>query len=845
MRETSPSAQSSFTGISAPPLTALFEQLTAGPGGLTSEEAQKRLIQFGANRLEERTRLGLLAAYLSRLRNPLVLVLAAAALVSATTGELASLVIITVILGLSITLDVVLEHRALTEASRLKEKVSLTARVLRDGQWSEQPAARLVPGDMIALSAGDLIPADCRLVQSRDLYVNEALLTGEAYPAEKQAGPDAGTGLLPRNTAFMGSSVLSGSAQALVVATGKRAELGRIAGALRKPPPDTAFDIGIRDFGRMLLRATLLLVLAALLINLAFHRPPLQSLLFSLALAVGLTPELLPMVISVTLAHGAVRLSRRDVIVKRLSAIHDLGAMDMLCSDKTGTLTEARISLARTVDLGGSAAPAALEAAVLNAHFETGLKSPIDAAILAETKPDLASWRKIDEAPFDFERRRVCVLVEGNGDRRLIVKGAPEDVLALCDTSLSGGMAMPLDDASRDRARAAIRSLENDGYRVLGVAQRRVGPECVSAAQEGATLSFLGLLAFTDPPKPGVDTALAALKELGVAVKIVTGDGEMVTRHLCALLGIPVLGCLAGPELAGLSDDALLARLDQVSVFCRMTPPQKSRVIAALRRKGHVVGYLGDGINDAPSLHAADVGFSVDTAVDVAKEAASMILLRKDLAVIAEGVREGRRTYVNILKYIMMGTSSNFGNMFSMAGGALLLPFLPLLPIQILLNNLLYDLSETAIPLDRVEDAALARPRRWNIAHVRNFMMVLGPLSSLFDFITFALLLWLFASGETVFHTGWFMESMTTQILVIFVIRSARPWRNPPHPMLILSSLLALAAALALPYLPVGAWLGFTPLPAKIAGALLLVSLAYLASMYAARRWFFARHALF
>ena len=769
----------------------------------------------------------------------------AAALVSAMTGDIPSLIIILTIVALSITLDVVQEHRALVAALQLREKVSLTARALRDQNWTNLPAYLLVPGDVISISAGDLIPADCRLLESHDLYVNEALLTGEAYPAEKQAEAHPDDGLLPRNAVFMGSSVLSGSALALVVATGRRAQLGMIAGALQKPSPDTAFDIGIRDFGRMLLRATLLLVFAALLINLAFHRPPLQSLLFSLALAVGLTPELLPMIISVTLAHGAVRLSRKEVIVKRLSAIHDLGAMDILCSDKTGTLTEARISLIKSVDWRGDPEPKALEAAVLNAHFETGLKSPIDAAILAGADMAAATWRKVDEVPFDFERRRVCVLVDNGTERRLIVKGAPDDVLALCGSCMSHAEHIGLDEAIRVQARSTVQSLEREGYRVLGVAQQIVGPECLSATPEQEQLTFLGILAFTDPPKAGADHAIEALNALGVSIKVVTGDGEFVTRHLCSLLGQPVLGCLTGPELANLSDDALLARVDQVNLFCRMTPPQKSRVLASLKRKGHVVGYLGDGINDAPSLHAADVGFSVDSGVDVAKEAASMILLRKDLAVIADGVREGRRTYANILKYIMMGTSSNFGNMFSMAGGALLLPFLPLLPIQILFNNLLYDLSETAIPLDHVEDEALAKPRRWNITFVRKFMLILGPVSSLFDFITFGLLLWIFGAGEAAFHTGWFLESMATQILVIFIIRGAHPLRNRPHPMLVLSSFTGVLLAFALPFSPFGPWLGFVPLPLHVVAALLMVTVLYLGSTYLARRWFFARYPMF
>ena len=825
------------------PLAGLLARLETSANGLNANEVERRLAQYGPNQIEQQRGPSLLKAYLARLRNPLILVLIAAAAISAITGDTPSLLIIISILVLSITLDVVQEHRAQNAALQLREQVTLTARTVRDGTAIDIPARQLVPGDVILISAGDLVPADCRLLQAQDLYVNEALLTGEAYPAEKQVADDSGSGLLPRNCVFMGSSVLSGSARALIVSTGRNAQLGGIATALRKAPPDTAFAAGIRDFGRLILRLTILLVLFALLINLLLHRPPLQSFLFALALAVGLTPELLPMVMSVTLANGAMRLSRKGVIVKRLTAIHDLGGMDVLCSDKTGTLTEAKITMIAATTLDGKGEPSVLQAAALNAAFETGLKSPLDDAILAAAKTDLTDWRKIDEAPFDFERRRVSVLVAGKDGRRIIVKGAPEDVLLLCDQYAAPGdgkAPQPLDDMARRTARNTITAFGAQGYRVLAVAFLDVDQNRASAALAvGETLTFLGFLAFEDPPKKGAGKTLASLNALGVAVKIVTGDSEEVTRHVCAALGLTVAGCLTGAELAGLSDEALSARLEQTSLFCRVTPPQKSRIIAALRRKGHVVGYLGDGINDAPSLRAADVGFSVDTGVDVAKEAACMILLRKDLDVIVEGVREGRRTYANILKYVMIGTSSNFGNMFSMAGGALLLPFLPMLPIQILLNNLLYDLSETTIPLDHVEEEYLAKPRRWDIAVIRKFMLLLGPISSLFDFVTFWLLLKVFGAQQVLFHTGWFIESMATQVFVIFIIRSAHPWRNKPHLALVISSVAAVGIAIALPYTPIGRWFGFAPLPMILLGALALITATYLATTYAARRWFF------
>jgi P-type Mg2+ transporter len=840
------------TGASAAtlPLAALLASLNSSQTGLSAAEATARLRTYGPNVIATHGPTGLLIAFLRRFRNPLVLILIAAAGVSALTGDVPSFVIITIIVLMSVVLDVVQEHRAENAAEALRQQVALSAKALRDQQPLDVPASTLVPGDVILLAAGDLIPADSRLIEARDLYVNEALLTGEPYPAEKEAltevADQAQGSLLPHHLVFMGSSVVSGTAKALIVATGKNAQLGSIAGALQKPPPPTAFAVGVRDFGLMIVRVTIFLVLFTLLVNLAFHRPPLESFLFALALAVGLTPELLPMVISVTLAHGALRMARKQVIVKRLSAIHDLGSMDVLCSDKTGTLTDAKIKLVREIDLNGRESGSVMQMAELNAAFETGLKSPLDEAILAAKAADLTGWTKIDEVPFDFERRRVSVLLENSGRRLLVVKGAPEDVLRLSSRyNAEGSPPRPLDAAARETAEQTFNALGRDGFRVLGVASRDVEADRAHASVEDESdLIFAGFVAFLDPPKAGANAAIAELAGLGVTVKVVTGDNEQVTRHVCAELGLDIKATLTGPEIAKLSDEALSARLDETTLFCRVNPQQKSRIIMALRNKGHVVGYLGDGINDAPSLHAADVGFSVDTAVDVAKEAASMILLRKDLDVLAEGVREGRRTYANILKYVMMGTSSNFGNMFSMAGGVLILPFLPMLPIQILFNNLLYDFSETTIPMDYVDASMVAKPRRWNLATVQKFMFAVGPLSSIFDFVTFWLLLRIFQADEASFHTSWFVESLATQVLVIFIIRTAQPFRNPPHPALAASSLAAVAFAVLVPYTPLGTWFGFVPLSAALLGALGLTTLAYLCLVYGVRRWFFARHGL-
>lgn len=817
--------------------------------GLTTSDAAAILERTGANEIDGAKRRSLLRAFAGRFANPLVLILLFAAAVSAFTGDVPSLVIIGVILMVSVILDVAQEHQAQIAADSLRRQVSLRATVLRDGKAADIPAAEIVPGDIVCLAAGDLVPADARLVEARDLFVDEALLTGEAYPAEKlaEAGnlATAGETPFPRNLVFMGSSVVSGTARGLILATGRNTQLGSIASTLRKEPPPTAFALGIQKFGMMIIRATIFLVLFVVLVNLVFHRPLLESFLFALALAVGLTPELLPMIVSVTLARGAIRMAKKQVIVKRQSAIDDLGSMDVFCSDKTGTLTEARIRLIREVDIEGGNSSEVMQMALLNAAFETGLKSPLDEAILAAGQIDLSLWRKIDEVPFDFERRRVSILVEGGGKRLLVVKGAPEDILGLSARFQLAGSEHPLDTAARARAEATFNALGGEGFRVLGVAWREVDLQRQNAAiADECELTFAGFLAFLDPPKRGAREALKALAALGVAVKVVTGDNEQVTRHVCAELGLDVAGTMTGPQVAQLTDEALAARIDDTTLFCRVTPPQKSRIIASLRRKGHVVGYLGDGINDAPPLHVADVGFSVDTAVDVAKEAAAIILLRKDLSVLADGVREGRRTFANILKYMMMGTSSNFGNMFSMAGGVLFLPFLPMLPTQVLLNNLLYDISEIAIPLDHVSDATIAQPRRWDLKILRQFMFVFGPLSSVFDFVTFALLLWAFRADQQLFQTGWFVESMATQILVIFIIRTAQPTRDRPHPALVATSLAALALAVLLPYSPLASWFGFVPLPSDVAGALALVTAIYLIAVYGVKRWFFAHYRL-
>jgi len=793
------------------------------------------LARQGPNQVDATPRLGLLAAFLTRFRNPLILMLVGAAGILAFTGDMRGFVIIAVMVVCSVVLDVTQEYRAGNAAAALKSRVALRARAVRDGDARAVPAAQLVPGDLVCLEAGDLVPADGRLVEARDLYVNEALITGESFPAEKQVG-DTAQGRL-----MMGSSVLSGTAKMLVEATGRQTRLGAIAHTLVKPPPPTAFALSLRDFSLMIVRLSLVLTLVTVAGNLLLHRPALQSFLFAVALAVGLTPELLPMVVSIGLAHGAVRLSRMGMIVKKLSAIHDLGGMDILCSDKTGTLTEAAIRLVAQVDALGASGGRALALAAINARFETGIENPLDTAMLTAAPNAADGWRKLDEVPFDFARRRVSILAEKDNQRLLLVKGAPEEMLAICDRfEDTHGSLLVLDEDAREKAQALLDRMEQDGLRLLGVAWHDGAERDRAGIGDEGGLVLAGFLGFLDPPKGDAGAALSDLAALGVRTIVLTGDSAGVSRHVCGALGLNAGVCLSGQDIAAMSEEALEARLAGTTIFCRMSPPQKLRVIAALRRQGHVVGYLGDGLNDAPSLHEADVGISVDQAVDVAREAAAIIMTAKDLGLLAEGVREGRRTFTNIFKYVLMGTSSNVGNMVSMSAGALLLPFLPMLPVQILFNNLLYDISQTAIPMDRVDASALASPRHWDTHLVRRFALLLGSLSSLFDFVTFYILL-SFSRNETLFHTGWFVESLATQLLVIFVIRSRDPLHSRAHPLLVASTVAVLGVAVALPYTPLSSWLGFAPLPLPLLAVLTGITSVYLLAAFAVRRWCFSR----
>lgn len=790
--------------------------------GLSAKEARQRLARFGPNLFRERQAKSLLLQYLSRFKNPLVIILLVASLISAFTGEVTNFIIISCIIILSVTLDFIQEFRANAAAEKLRLSVAIKATVVRDGSKMEIPISKVVPGDIILLSAGSLIPADGILLEACDFFVKQALLTGEPYPVEKKPGelPETATEIQDAsNAVFMGTTVVSGTACQLAVKTGTATAIGAIADSISQSSAETSFESSTRRFGMMIMRLTVLMVMFVLLVNTLMHKSWPESFLFAIALAVGLTPELLPMVISVTLARGAIHMAKKKVIVKRLSAIQDLGSMDVLCTDKTGTLTEARIRLQNHVDAEGISSERVLEFAYLNSFFETGVRSPLDEAILEHEHIDTGSWQKIDEVPFDFERRRVSVLIDNGESRWLVVKGAPDEIIGLCTHYESGAAAtqQPLHETASAAIHSQFNALEQQGFRVLGIAWREVAKDHPHAVvSDESELVLAGFAGFLDPPKASAATALAALQQAGVAIKIVTGDSDLVTQHVCAELGIPVTGLLTGKEIAQMDDRALQARAESVNLFCRVNPAQKERVIHALKARGHVVGYLGDGINDAPSLNAADVGLSVDSAVDVAKEAADMILLEQDLHVLHSAVLEGRRTFGNIIKYIMMGTSSNFGNMFSMAGASLFLPFLPMLPTQILLNNILYDISEMPIPLDEVDKEEIAKPHVLDLGFIRNFMLVIGPISSLFDFLTFYVMLIVLKANESLFQTGWFVESLCTQVLVIFIIRTrGNPLKSRANPLLTFTSLAVVSTAVLLPFTGIGAHFGLVPPPAR------------------------------
>ena len=788
--------------------------------GLSSVEARARLEQQGPNEPAPAPKASGLMSLLGRLRNPLVIILLLAATASASLGEAVNAIIIVIMVVAGVVIDFLQTYRSQKAAHKLREQVTVTASVLRDGAWSEIPRREVVPGDVVRVSAGDLVPADARLFEATELHLLEAALTGESLPVEKDAPAQI----------FLGTSVVSGTGLAEVTTTGPSTQFGAIAVALAARPAATAFERGIHDFGALILRMVVFLVLFVVLAGMVEHHPPFESLLFAIALAVGLTPEFLPMITSVTLAKGAIRMARHKVIVKRLSAIQNFGSIDILCSDKTGTLTSGEMAVEDSVDAAGQPSPYTFLLASVNSNLQTGIRSPLDAAIMRKRAPEISAYTKLAEIPFDFERRRLSVIVEHQGKRLMITKGAPENVLA--QTGSSGGTPAAHEVSQR---------LQSEGFRVLAVAFKEIGAQPRYTVADEAGLTLAGYVAFSDPELPGTSAALAALRRDGIVVKILSGDNEKVTQHVCAAVGLANTGCITGADIEKLSDSALDHIAERTTIFARVSPAQKTRILLALRRRGHIVGYLGDGINDAPSLRAADVGISVSSAVDVAREAADIILLEHGLRALHAGVLEGRRAFGNVMKYLLMGTSSNFGNMLSMALASVFLPFLPMLPTQILLNNLLYDLAQVTIPTDHVDSSFLRKPQRWDIRLVRNFMLTIGPVSSLYDFVTFWVLLRVFHASEAFFHTGWFVESLATQTLVLFVIRTMEnPFKSRPSRLLAATTIGVVLVAVALPFTPLALPLGFVRLPTSFLAFVAAATITYLGLVELVKRRVFA-----
>lgn len=823
-------------------------QLDAG-AGLGTLEARQRLVQYGPNEPVSSRRTSGLVQILLLFLSPLAIILLVASAISAAVGEVLNASIIALMVLLSAALNFVQTYRSQRAVERIRKEVAPTATVLRDGNWTEIARRELVPADVIRLTAGDLVPADAWLFKVRDLHVQQAALTGESLPVEKEA-LDLHT--ISQDTSdvhkvFLGTSVVSGAGTALVMATGKNTAFGDIATRLATKPPETEFERGTRQFGLLIMKTTILLVLFVLLVSVVLHHNFLESLLFAVALAVGLTPEFLPMITTVTLGQGAVHMARKKVIVKHLEAMQNFGSIDVLCSDKTGTLTSGEMALDQHLDPFGNPSERVFLLAYLNSLHETGVSnpldqaiksqaikkshfsSPLDAAVLQHDHPDIHAYHKIDEIPFDFERRRVSIVVEHENERLLITKGAPESMMPVCSAYELNGQQQPLDADSRARSEATYRELCARGFRLLAVAYSTPPQQDVYRADDEKDLVLAGFLTFSDPPLESAKLALRDLSRDGIQVKILTGDNELVTQHICAQVGLDGGRIILGDELERMTDTALAHVVEQTSVFARVSPAQKNRIILALKRRSHVVGYLGDGINDAPSLHAADVGISVSTAVDVAKDAADFILLERSLNVLHEGIIEGRKAFGNVMKYLLMGTSSNFGNMFSMAIASLFLPFLPMLPTQILLNNFLYDLAQVTIPTDHVDRTFIHKPQRWNVGMIRDFMIYIGPISSVYDFLTFFALLKIFKASEQLFHTGWFVESLATQTLVIFIIRTAgNPLRSRPSIALATTTVVVVLVGVVIPYTAFGRLLGFTALPATFLLFLVVASATYL-----------------
>jgi Mg2+-importing ATPase len=807
------------------PTEKLLEQLHSSPQGLTTPESQKRLIQYGANSLKQKRKSHTFSLLLNQFKSPIILILMGAAILSSFLGDTINSLIILAIVLFSGLLGFWQERGAADAIAKLLAMVEVKARILRDGKLKDIPLDEVVPGDIVQVSAGDNIPGDCLILESQTLSIDEATLTGETYPVAKNVGVlPTETGLSQRtNSLLIGTHVVSGSATAVVVHTGKMTEFGKISERLKLRPPETEFETGIRKFGYFLLEITLTLVALIFAANVYLQRPVLDSFMFSLALAVGLTPQLLPVIVSINLAHGAKQMAKKQVIVKHLPAIENFGSMNVLCSDKTGTLTDGQVNIKSALDVNGQESDRVLFYAYLNAAMESGYINPIDEAIRSHKSFDISAYQKLGEIPYDFNRKCLSILLAKGDEKLLVTKGSLINILDICtDVEQEEGKTIEL-APMRSQIQQRAEDLGSQGFRILGVAYRQLTTDKLDPKDE-TNLTFLGYLALYDPPKSDIKGTIADLARLGVTLKMITGDSHAVATSIAQQVGLEQTKVLTGSDLQKMSAGALLHQVDQVNVFAEVEPNQKERIIVALKRSGNVVGYLGDGINDASALYAADVGISVDTAVDVAKEAADIVLMQKDLNVLLGGIKSGRTTFANTLKYVFMATSANFGNMFSMAGISLFLPFLPLLPKQILLTNLLTDFPEMTIASDRVDREQVSKPRRWDIRFIRNFMLVFGLLSSVFDYLTFAALLFLLHADQAQFRTGWFMESVISASMIVLVIRTHQSiLKSRPSRPLFFATIAIVIITLIFPYTPIAGILGFEPLPLEFLLVLALI----------------------
>lgn len=818
-----------------------LELLSTTAQGLNNEEANRRLKRYGANQLNNRKQTGNVQLFIAQFKNSIILILLFATGLSFFLHERVDAAIILTIVLISGCLGFWQEKGAASAIKKLLAIVQIKVHVLRDGVATDTATAYIVPGDVLLLNAGDVIPGDCLLLESDNLFIDEAILIGESYPAEKLPGVlPVDTGLSQRtNALWMGTHVQSGEAKAVVVATGQSTEFGKLSQHIKLKAPETEFESGIRHFGYLLMEVTLILVILIFAVNVYLHRPVIDSFLFALALAVGLTPQLLPAVISVNLAHGARRMAEQKVVVKQLASIENFGSMNVLCSDKTGTLTEGVVHLKGTLDVTGSPSEKVALYAYLNSVFETGFNNPIDEAIRQNREFDLSGYKKLAEIPYDFYRKRLSLLTSEQGKTVLITKGALTNVIEVCSMAEMGDGSQVAIDELRIQIQKQYEEFSRQGFRTLGVAYKPMDSLTQLNKTDETDMCFLGFLLFFDPPKPDCTETIKRLQDLGVTLKIITGDNHLVAATVAKQLGLAEHEILTGPQIRLMSEHALINKVKDVNLFSEVEPNQKERLIIALKKAGFVVGYMGDGINDVSALHAADVGISVDSAADVAKETAQIVLLEKDLGVLVQGVKEGRTTFANTLKYVFMATSSNFGNMFSMAGASLFLPFLPLLPKQILMTNLLTDFPEMTIASDNVDADMVAKPRRWDIAFIRKFMMTFGFVSSVFDFMTFGLLLLLNAS-EAQFRTGWFLESVVSAASIVFVVRTSKPlFKSCPGKYLMLATISIVAITIALPYTPIAPLAGFVPLPLSWLGMLGGIVVVYIMTAELAKQFFY------